>query len=210
MLDRKQAVSPPPTSRPSKARTMAGDGGASAGHAVQALHGGRVPTASALIALQRAAGNGAVAAAMEEGLDGSMVRQVVAGGGQPLDPAVQRAMETQLGADLSDVRVHTDAQATQSALAINAEAYTAGNHVVFQRQLYQPGTHAGLHMIAHELSHVVQQREGPVSGSPISGGVSVSDPGDRFEQSADRTADFVMRSIDIQGGINAFQDDDVD
>jgi hypothetical protein len=189
---------------------MAGDGGASAGEAVRALHRGLEPPTFALAALQRAAGNAAVASAMEEGLDGTLVRQVVTGGGQPLDPAVQRAMETQLGADLSDVRVHTDAQATQSARAINAEAYTTGSHIVFQRQLYQPGTHAGLRMIAHELSHVVQQREGPVSGSPIEGGVSVSDPLDRFEQAADRTADVVMRSIDVVGGVNAFEGDDGD
>jgi hypothetical protein len=209
MLDRKQAA-PAPAPKASRTRKMAGDGGAAAGQALRALHGGRVPPAFALDALQRAAGNAAVASAIEEGLDGSLVRQVVTGGGQPLDPAVQRAMETQLGADLSDVRVHTDAQATQSARAINADAYTAGSHIVFQRQLYQPGTHAGLHMIAHELSHVVQQREGPVSGSPIAGGVSVSDPSDQFEQAADRDANVVMRSIDIMGGINAFEDEDVD
>ena len=103
-------------------------------------------------------------------------------------PGCGRKPESHLGTDLSDVRVHADSQADASARAIDATAYTAGNHIVFQSGQYQPNTDAGLHTLAHELTHVVQQRQGPVDGTPIGGGVSVSDPSDRFEQQAEETA----------------------
>src|SRR5437762_12455720 len=143
------------------------------------------PTHELMAHLQRTAGNAAVAARMEDDLDGSSVHAVVSQGGQPLDPGVQQVMESHLGADLSDVRVHADSQADASARAIDATAYTAGNHIVFQSGQYQPNTDAGLHTLAHELTHVVQQSQGPVDGTPIGGGVSVSDPSDRFEQQAE-------------------------
>jgi hypothetical protein len=114
-------------------------------------------------------------------------------------------MESSLGADLSDVRVHTDARASRSARALQADAYTTGNHVVFQGGHYRPDTDAGLHMLAHELTHVVQQRTGPVDGTPAPGGVSVSDPGDTFEQAAERTAARVVRSVGGAGGIAALR-----
>jgi hypothetical protein len=155
--------------------------------------------------LQRAAGNSAVASALGDDLDGSLVHSVISGGGQPLDPSVQKAMESQLGTDLSDVRIHTDDQAGRSAQAINAQAYTAGNHIVFQREQYQTGTDSGLHMLAHELTHVVQQRTGPVDSAPIGGDVSVSSPADRFEQAAERNADSIMHPIGGAGGLSALQ-----
>jgi hypothetical protein len=161
--------------------------------AVHILHAGQIPSPEGVLALQRAAGNAGMLSELD--LDGSLVHGVVSGeGGQPLDPGTRDLMETQLDADLSDVRVHTDARARESAQAINAQAYTAGSHIVIQPELFQPGSRAGLHLLAHELTHVVQQREGPVSGTPIAGGVSVSDPNDAFEQAADRTADQVVAS----------------
>jgi hypothetical protein len=208
MHDHKQAT--PEAKTAAAARKMAGESADTATQAVRALRAGVAPPAFAITALQRAAGNAALSAALTEDLDGSMVRPVISNGGQPLDPPVQRAMETQFGVDLSDVRVHTDGKATESARAMNADAYTAGSHIVFQRQAYQPGTNSGLHMLAHELSHVVQQREGPVSGSDIGGGISVSDPGDRFEVAADSVADSVVHSINTEGGIAAFTNDDIE
>src|SRR5438552_2244029 len=85
------------------------------------------PTYEMIAHLQRAAGNAAVASRLEgDGdLDGSSVHAVLAQGGQPLDSGVRGVMESQLGADFSDVRVHADAQADASARAINATAYTA-------------------------------------------------------------------------------------
>jgi hypothetical protein len=163
-------------------------------------------TPEAVPLLQRAAGNAAVTSALEGELDGSLVHSVIGnGGGQPLEPGVQKVMESHLGADLSDVRVHTDARASESAQAIQAQAYTSGDHVVFQRQHYQPNTEPGLRMLAHELTHVVQQRNGPVDATPVAGGVSVSDPSDRFERAAERNADSIVRSIGNAGGVAALQ-----
>ena len=88
--------------------------------------------------------------------------------------------------------VHTDASAHASAKSVGAHAYTIGNNVVFQRDAYDPSSHAGRTTLAHELTHVVQQRSGPVDGNAAGGGVSVSDPGDRFERAAADNAARVM------------------
>jgi len=64
--------------------------------------------------------------------------------------------------------------------------------VVFQRDKYDPTSSDGKLMLAHELTHVIQQRSGPVDGSPTGGGIQVSDPGDRFEREASANADRVM------------------
>ncbi len=81
------------------------------------------------------------------------------GGGRPLDPATRAYMEPRFGHDFSQVRVHTDARAAQSAQSIRALAYTVGNSIVFNAGQYAPGTHAGHKLMAHELTHVVQQRQ---------------------------------------------------
>jgi hypothetical protein len=137
---------------------------------------------AAMLRLQREAGNGAVSDLVEE--QRSPVHDVVSSGGSPLEPAVRTDMESRLGHDFGDVKVHTDAAANASAQSVGAHAYTTGNHVVFQRDAYDPSSQAGQTTLAHELTHVVQQRSGPVDGTPSSGGVSVSDPGDRFERAA--------------------------
>ncbi|WP_401000932.1 DUF4157 domain-containing protein [Agromyces sp. GXQ0307] len=143
-----------------------------------------------LLRLQRDAGNGAVSDLVEEGR--SPVHDVISSGGSSLDPGVRADMEQRLGADFGDVKVHTDAPAHESARSVNAHAYTVGSHVVFQRDAYDPSTTAGRTTIAHELTHVVQQRSGPVDGAPAGGGISVSDPGDRFERAAADNAARVM------------------
>ncbi|WP_136708106.1 DUF4157 domain-containing protein [Agromyces sp. H66] len=145
-----------------------------------------VMSSSALLRLQREAGNGAVSDLVEE--QRSPVLDVVSSGGSALEPAVRTDMESRLGHDFGDVRVHTDAAAHDSARSVGAHAYTVGNNVVFQRDAYDPGSHAGRTTLAHELTHVVQQRSGPVDGTPTGGGVSISDPGDRFERAAADTA----------------------
>ncbi|MFZ3544348.1 DUF4157 domain-containing protein [Streptomyces sp. 4.24] len=86
----------------------------------------------------------------------------------------------------------TDGAAHESAKGVNAHAYTVGSHVVFQRDAYDPGSHQGRTTLAHELTHVVQQRSGPVDGTKTSGGIKVSDPSDRFEREAVANADRVM------------------
>jgi hypothetical protein len=143
-----------------------------------------------LLRLQREAGNGAVSDLVEEGR--SPVHDVISAGGASLEPTVRTDMESRLGHDFGDVKVHTDAAAHASAQSVGAHAYTVGNNVVFQRDAYDPSSPAGRTTLAHELTHVVQQRSGPVEGSPAGGGISVSDPGDRFERAAADNAARVM------------------
>jgi Domain of unknown function (DUF4157) len=146
----------------------------------------------AIVDLQRLAGNQSVSSLLEE--EGpSRVREVVgSGGGSPLDAGTRSFMEERLGQDFSDVRVHTGAQADGSARSINAQAYTAGTDVVFRSGVYAPETDSGRAVLAHELTHVVQQRAGPVAGTPTPGGIRLSDPSDAFEQAAERSAATVM------------------
>ncbi|HEV2089408.1 MAG TPA: DUF4157 domain-containing protein [Cryptosporangiaceae bacterium] len=146
---------------------------------------------SGLLGLQRAVGNAGVGGLVEE--ERSPVLDVVnSGNGTPLDPGTRSDMESRLGHDFGDVRVHTDSRAHDSAKAVNAHAYTAGSNIVFQRDKYDPSSDDGKRMLAHELTHVVQQRSGPVDGTPTGGGIQVSDPSDRFEREAVSTAERVM------------------
>jgi hypothetical protein len=164
-----------------------------AAHTYQAAATGRtdVLDSAGILGLQRAVGNSGVGAMLDE--ERSPVHNVVnSGGGSPLAPDVREEMQGRLGHDFSDVRVHTDSQAHESAQSVNAHAYTVGSNVVFQRDKYDPGSAAGKTMLAHELTHVVQQRSGPVDGSATSGGIKVSDPSDRFEREASANAERVM------------------
>ena len=141
-----------------------------------------------ILALQRAVGNSGVRGLAEE--ERSPVLDVVSsGGGQPLEEPVRADMEGRLGHSFSDVRVHTGDAAHDSATSVNAHAYTVGSNIVFQRDKYDPGSDAGRTMLAHELTHVVQQRSGPVDGTATGTGVRVSDPCDRFEREAAATAE---------------------
>ncbi|MGW7514398.1 eCIS core domain-containing protein [Streptomyces sp. NPDC054796] len=106
------------------------------------------------------------------------VHDVLRGPGRPLDAAVSADMEGRLGADFSDVRLHTGPAAQRSAAEIGARAYTSGSHVV----IGEGG--ADKETLAHELIHVIQQRQGPVAGTDTGDGLAVSDPGDRFEREA--------------------------
>lgn len=141
--------------------------------------------------LQRAAGNSSVGALLQE--ERSPVLDVVGkGGGQALDAETRGQMEGAMGHDFSDVRVHTGGEASKSAASVQAQAYTVGNDIVFQGGNFNPSSDSGKRMLAHELTHVVQQRSGAVDGTPQAGGISVSDPSDRFEQAAEANADHVM------------------
>lgn len=88
----------------------------------------------------------------------SIVHDVInSGNGKSLDTGTQNFMESRFGHNFSNVRIHTNSLAADSATAIQAKAYTIGNHVVFNTGEYAPHTHAGKHLLAHELTHVVQQ-----------------------------------------------------
>ena len=162
-----------------------------------------------LLKLQRLAGNAAVQQLREDDPHG--IHQVTAGGGSPLDRPTLAQMEPALGADLSDVRVHTGGDADRSARSLGAHAYTVGSDVVFAEGRYDPGSQGGLRTLAHELTHVVQQRSGPVDGEMTDSGVRVSDPSDRFEQAAEAMADRVVSGqaspvgATAGGGVSAVQ-----
>jgi hypothetical protein len=79
------------------------------------------------------------------------------GGGQPLPDSTRSYFEPRFGADFSQVRVHTDSKAADTAKSINAKAFTKGKDVVFGSGQYSPGTSSGKRLLAHELTHVVQQ-----------------------------------------------------
>jgi hypothetical protein len=151
--------------------------------------------ASAMLHLQASAGNASVSRLVGDEADEGprRVREVLsARGGKPLEPTTAQLMSQRLGADFSDVRVHTDSAASESARAVNAHAYTVGSDIVFQSDRYAPDTLAGQRTLAHELTHVVQQRSGPVAGTPVGGGVRISHPSDSFERAAEHSADQAM------------------
>jgi hypothetical protein len=146
---------------------------------------------AAVLHLQRLAGNAGVGALVDGDAEErrSPVLDVVGkGGGSPLPADVRVQMEQGLGADFGDVRVHEGGAASESAHAVNAKAYTVGNEVVFGSGTYEPDTAEGRHTLAHELTHVVQQRSGPVDGTSTGDGVALSDPDDRFEREAEASA----------------------
>lgn len=171
-------------------------------HTAHAAGTGRLLDPAGILQLQRLAGNDAVGGLVDE-LPPSPVLEVLgAGRGQPLESGLRREMEARLGSDFSDVRLHTDAAATESARSVGAHAYTVGSDVVFQRESYEPSSIAGRTMLAHELSHVVQQRSGPVEGTDTGAGIRVSDPADRFEREATARAEAAM-ALPIGAGLRA-------
>jgi len=157
--------------------------------------------AASVTELQRTAGNQAVVQLLgEEQGQRSPVHDVVgSGGGSSLDPGTRASMESAFGRSFGDVRIHTDQTASRSAEAVGANAYTVGSDVVFRSGHYDPGSPTGQRTLAHELSHVVQQSQGPVDGTDAPGGIKLSDPSDRFEQAADQQADHVMANVQRQG-----------
>lgn len=147
-----------------------------------------------LLALQRLAGNRATTTllrgdeeAPEQATAGEQVRSTLRASGRSLDGPFRARAESFLGADLSQVRVHTDRAAAESARAVQAHAYTSGSDIVFDRGRYDTASRDGQQRLAHELTHVVQQQRGPVAGA-VADGLKISDPSDRFEREADEVA----------------------
>ncbi|MEU9196109.1 eCIS core domain-containing protein [Streptomyces hundungensis] len=129
---------------------------------------------------------GAEQAAEQPAVQRSTVHNVLRAPGRPMDDTTRSDMEARLGADFSDVRIHNDAAAKASAAEVGARAYTSGNHVV----IGDGGRDK--HTLAHELTHVIQQRQGPVAGTDNGSGLRVSDPSDRFERAAEANAKRAM------------------
>jgi hypothetical protein len=117
------------------------------------------------------------------------VHQVLSSPGQPLDPSAREFMEPRFGQDFSQVRVHADSVAQESARAVNALAYTVGQDIVFAAGQYAPQTHSGQKLIAHELGHTIQQHDLP---SGISGNLVLEDKHSPLEQDAAANASQIM------------------
>jgi hypothetical protein len=113
------------------------------------------------------------------------------GNGQSLDSATQDAMGASFNRDFSGVRVHDDSAAHQASKDLNARAFTTGRDIYFSQGAYNPVSDSGRKLLAHELTHVVQQSEGTPSVS--ASGLSVSHPADPSEREADQVSNAVMR-----------------
>jgi uncharacterized protein DUF4157 len=111
------------------------------------------------------------------------ISSVVNAPGQPIDRTTRNLMEMRFGRDFSDVRIHADARADESARAVNALAYTMGRNLVFASGEYAPATPTGLRLLAHELVHVVQQGAAPPAVTPM--------PAVRRHPVVSPTADFI-------------------
>ena len=134
------------------------------------------------LSLHRSTRNSELQTRNSEGVP-PIVHEVLRSRGQPLDPQTRAFMEPRFGHDFSNVRVHTDARAAESASAVSALAYTVGRDVVFGAGQYAPETSAGRRLLAHELTHVVQQH-GSSEGS-----VRIGQSGDPYEEEASRAAE---------------------
>jgi hypothetical protein len=118
-----------------------------------------------------------------------IVHEVLRSPGQSLDVSTRALMETRFGHDFSGVRVHIDAESAESARAVNALAYTVGQDMVFETGQYAPGTREGQRLLAHELTHVMQQGE----DSCIQAKLQIGQVNDSCEREADRLADQAAR-----------------
>lgn len=132
------------------------------------------------------------AAAPQLGLEGGPLGQDSAnriesarGGGSPLDSSVRERMETSFGADFSNVRIHQDTEADSLAQGMSARAFTTGSDVFLRTSEQASDTH----LLAHELTHVVQQSPGSAIAQQSS--MSVGAANDPLEAEADRAADLV-------------------
>jgi len=93
-------------------------------------------------------------------------------GGQPLDPTLQTKMGEAMGADFSGVKVHTDSHSHGLSQSIQAKAFTTGQDVFFNKGQYKPSSPQGQELIAHELTHVVQQKGASVQRKKIDSSVN--------------------------------------
>jgi hypothetical protein len=121
-----------------------------------------------------------------------IVDDVLSSPGHPLDAETRGLMEPRFGQDFSNVRVHTDAKAAESANEVDALAYTVGQDMVFGAGQYAPGTNSGQRLMAHELTHVMQQ-----SGSSSGQLLRMGEPNSPAEVEADQLSHEVMQGTDV-------------
>lgn len=113
-------------------------------------------------------------------------------GGNVLPHHTRRHFESAFGSDLSAVRVHNDTRHNHVARSLNAKAFTVGSDIFFGQGHYKPGSRDGDRLLAHELTHVMQQSSGKVRARQAGAGVQMGETNDPHEQEADRVADSLM------------------
>ena len=126
-------------------------------------------------------------------VDSSLVQQGMSGTSQALESSTRETLEPQFGHSFENIRIFADDRAAQSADALHANAYTVGSNIVFNSGRYQPNSSDGQRLIAHELTHSVQQ--GGLDGNQsLPSELEVNQPGDRYEQAAEQMADGITSS----------------
>ncbi|MEM9484766.1 MAG: DUF4157 domain-containing protein [Cyanobacteria bacterium P01_F01_bin.116] len=127
------------------------------------------------------------------------------GGGSALDPKLQQQMGSAMGADFSGVKIHTDNQSDQLNRTIQAKAFTTGQDVFFKQGEYQPQSRKGQELIAHELTHVVQQSGGSVQRTPEAVDKTVSS----LDQNSDSPSVQCMflEGVEVKDGFDPIYDD---
>ncbi len=139
-----------------------------------------------VLSLRRAgSGSAAVSPDVEQAI------QQARGNGLPLGKEIRASMESAFGADFSGVRVHTDNRADMLNRRLNARAFTTGKDIFFRQGEHNPGSSAGRELLAHELTHVVQQ-----NGDEVQTKLTVGEPDDRFEREADQVARSIVQQED--------------
>ena len=159
-------------------------GGGDSGAGASAPAAGKRTRTQGLLS-RREADGGAVSPGASEAVD-----RAAASSGAPLRDDLRGRFESSLGTDLSSVRVHTGDASAEGAAAVNAKAYAVGSDVHFGAGQYQPDDPYGMHLLAHEVAHTVQQGG---SAPHRQDKLEVSSAGDSHEVEADRAADAMVR-----------------
>jgi len=195
-----------PRSRPEKAAQKENRPGKQAPSPVDLQ--GRLD-AGALRRMQQTVGNGAVRrllaqrqAAGKASVDEESAAAIekARGGGTPVDGRMAERAGRVMGRSFADVRVHTGAEADRLSRNLGARAFTTGKDIFFREGTYAPGSREGRQLLAHELTHVVQQGgQAPPPGSQL----AVNDPHDAYEAEADAVAATVVNQGETTGALQA-------
>ena len=169
-----------------------------------------------ILQMQRTLGNRAVQRLLgqvqrvpyEDGgeLDDDLSSQINSrrGNGGRLDGNVADTMSQQMGHDFSGVNIHTDSNADRLSRSIGAKAFTTGNDIFFKQGEYSPGSSDGQSLLAHELTHVVQQD----GQAPSDGKLTVGPANDSYESEADSVANSLGSSSEMATAQRATEEDD--
>ena len=129
----------------------------------------------------------------------AIVAEVLRSAGQPLDAQARAFFEPRFGRDFSQVRIHADGRSAKSAQSIGARAYAVGRHIAFAEGQYAPGSDHGRHLLAHELTHTIQQSSARIQRRPgaiqqaVTGLVDIPEERSRYEEAGAGLVERVVR-----------------